>query len=94
MAQIFPESPKEDQFQSALLITRNFLNETLTFTLIVSAFNGTGQGGSFGHFKVEYDINDNLNITGGMALYQDGDYAGLENIGDNDRVSLDMKYSF
>jgi hypothetical protein len=43
---------------------------------------------------VAYDINDNLNITGGMALYQDGDYEGLENIGDNDRVSLDMKYSF
>ncbi len=94
MAQQFPESPIEDQFQSALLITRTFLNETLTFTLIVSAFNGTGQGGSFGHFKVEYDINDNLNISGGIALYQEGDYEGLENIGDNDRISLDIKYSF
>ncbi len=90
----FPNEPEEDEFQSALFITRTFLNETLTLSLIVSAFDGTGQGGSFGRFTVEYDVSDALILTAGAALYQSGYSLGFEDITNNDRVFINFQYSF
>jgi len=41
-----------------------------------------------------YDLTDNLELTGGVILYQSGDLARFRRVGDNDRLSLSIKYSF
>ena len=89
-----PDMANEDEFQSALRIEKDFLNETLTFTLLASTFGLTGQDGSFQRFSVEYDLTDSVKITGGAVLYQSGDLTRHKNIGDNDRIFLEIKYSF
>jgi len=42
----------------------------------------------------EYDLNDAIQVTGGMVLYQFGDLARFNSIGENDRLYFDIKYSF
>ena len=89
-----PDEAQEDEFQWVVRLTRDFLNEILTFTLLASTFGGTGEDGAFQRFSAEYDITDSLQIAGGVVLYKSGDLARFRNIGDNDRLFCQIKYSF
>ena len=89
-----PDTAQEDEFQWVFRLTRDFLNETLTLTLLASTFGGTGQDGAFQRLSAEYDITDSIEIAGGVVLYKSGDLARFRNIGDNDRLFCEIKYSF
>ena len=92
--ELAPDQAREDEFQWVFRLTRDFLNETLALTLLASTFNGTGQDGAFQRFSAEYDVTDSIEMTGGVVLYQSGDLARFRNIGDNDRLFCEIKYSF
>jgi hypothetical protein len=89
-----PDFQKENLFQSAIRLSRTYLNDTLTFTLLANTFGVTGDNGSFQRFTVEYDYTDSIQITAGAVLYQSGDLRRTQDIGDNDRVYLEVKYNF
>lgn len=89
-----PDNAREDEFQWVVRLTRDFLNETLTLTLLASTYGATGNDGALQRFSAEYDITDSVQITGGVVLYQSGDLAMYKNIGDNDRLFCEIKYSF
>ena len=89
-----PDEAQEDEFQWVVRLTRDFLNETLTLTLLASTYGTTGQDGAFQRFSVEYDITDAFSVNAGLVTYQSGDKAQFKHIGDNDRLFLEFKYSF
>ncbi|MBW2544027.1 MAG: DUF1302 family protein [Deltaproteobacteria bacterium] len=89
-----PDNAREDEFQWVFRLTRDFLNETLVLTLLASTYGATGQDGAFQRFSAEYDITDSVQISGGVVFYQSGDLAMYRNIGDNDRLFCEIKYSF
>jgi len=89
-----PDEANENEYQSVVRLTRNFLNETLTITLLASTFGETGQDGAFQRFTGEYDVTDSVKVTGGAVFYQSGDLARFRNIGDNDRLFVEIRYSF
>ncbi len=89
-----PDEAEEDEFQWVFRLTRDFLNETLILTLLASTYGATGEDGAFQRFSAEYDITDSVQLSGGVVLYQSGDLARFRNIGDNDRLFFDIKYSF
>ncbi|MBW2560600.1 MAG: DUF1302 family protein [Deltaproteobacteria bacterium] len=89
-----PDNAREDEFQWVVRLTRDFFNETLTVTLLASTFGGTGQDGALQRFSAEYDVTDSIQITGGVVFYKSGDLARYRNIGDNDRLFCEIKYSF
>lgn len=89
-----PDETQEDEFQWVFRLTRTFLHDTLTLTLLASTYGATGQDGAFQRFSTEYDVTDSIEITGGVVLYQSGDLAMYRNISDNDRLFFNIKYSF
>jgi hypothetical protein len=89
-----PDSAQPDECQWTARATRNFLNDTLTFTLLLSTCGSIGQDGAYQRFTAEYDITDFLQISGGVILYESGDLAAFKAIGDNDRLFCDIRYSF
>ena len=89
-----PNEAKQDRFQTALRATKDYLNDTLTITVLISLYNALGQDGAAERFTVEYDITDAVELTGGVVFYQSGDLPEFETIGDNDRVYAEIKYSF
>lgn len=89
-----PDKTFEEEFQSALRVSRDFLNETLNLTVLCLSYGATGQDGSLQRISVSYDLADALEITGGIVFYQSGDLPEMENIGDNDRIYSEIKYSF
>jgi len=88
------DQAKEDQFQSAFRLTKTFVNETITMTLLASLYGLTGDNGAFERYTVEYDVNDFLSVLCGIVTYQSGNLPEMKNIGKNDRVLAEIKYSF
>jgi len=89
-----PDGQKEDWNQLALRFTRNFLNDTLHLTMLVSSYGLFAREGGFERFQLEYDIKDNLSLTGGIVFYQSGDFPSFNEIGDNDRLLVKLEYRF
>jgi hypothetical protein len=75
-------------------VTKDWLNDTLTFTLLASAFGSDFEDGSFQRYSIAYDLTDTVTVSGGWLLYQSGEHPGFGNVGDNDRIILEAKYSF
>jgi hypothetical protein len=89
-----PDFQKEDLFEWALRITKPYLNETLKLTFLANTFGPNGDDGAVQRFSAEYDYTDSIQLTGGIVFYHSGDLRRTMGIGDNDRVYLDVQYSF
>jgi hypothetical protein len=89
-----PDDAQEDEIQSAVRISRDFLNETLNVTLLAMVYAALGQDGAMERLTLAYDWNDAISTTLGVALYQSGESPLFRDIGSNDRLFLEIKYSF
>ena len=89
-----PDNLKKISTQSAAMLTKTWLNETLSLTILASAFGTDLKKGSLQRYELIYDILDGLLVKGGLVAYQSGSTTGFNNIGDNDRLFLEFKYSF
>ena len=89
-----PDKAMEDEFQSAFRIKREFLNDTLKVTFLAQTFGVFGDDGALQRISAEYDLTDTIQLSGGFVFYTSGDLRQFQNIGDNDRLFLGIKYSF
>ncbi len=85
---------KENSLEMSLRFTWDLLNQNLHLTLLATAFGEQAQFGSFVRLSASYDVMDALNVDGGIIFYQEGDDPFWQEIGDNDRLFLAVKYSF
>ncbi|MFQ5485406.1 MAG: DUF1302 family protein, partial [Desulfobacterales bacterium] len=89
-----PDSAEEDRWISALRMTTTYFNETVTLTALALTFGLTGEDGALQRVSVEYDLTDAIEISGGALFYSSGDLKSFQAVGDNDRLYLEIKYSF
>ena len=89
-----PDGQKEDWTQVAFRFTRDFFNDTLHLTLLFSSYGIFAGEGGFERFQLEYDLTDSLKLTGGVVLYQSGDFPSFQDVGDNDRLLFEIEYRF
>lgn len=84
----------EDSFQSAVRITRNFINERLECIFLALIYGKKAEDGSIYRLTAEYELSEAILLTGGAVFYGSGDLMAFQNIGSNDRVYFDFEYSF
>ena len=89
-----PDRAQENEFQSALRLTRDFRHDTLHLRYLLTLFGHDGSDGGFQRLWVEYDLNDSVKATMGVVDYRTGDAPPFNSIGDNDRVFAELRYSF
>jgi hypothetical protein len=89
-----PDEIDKDEFQWALRIAKDLLNDTLTLTLLASTFGIKADDGAFERFDAAYDLTDGVTVRGGVVLYQSGDKGRFKDAGANDRLFLVFKTSF
>jgi hypothetical protein len=89
-----PEDAQEDSFEWALRITRSFLHDRLSLTVLAYVFGAKGQDGAFQRIQGTYDWTDEISSTVGVLLYQGGDRELLESFKKNDRVFMELEYHF
>jgi len=85
---------QENQLETALRITRTFLRERLEVTALGIVFGSYAQDGSVVRLDARYDLRDALELSGGIIFYQKGDPPPFDIIKRNDRIFLQIKYSF
>jgi hypothetical protein len=90
----FPNYAQRNALESTLRVTRTFLHERLTVTLLGVVFGIKAQDGSTVRLSAEYELREALELSGGVLLYQSGDLVAFSDVGPNDRVFLGIKYSF
>ncbi|MEA3554381.1 MAG: DUF1302 family protein [Campylobacterota bacterium] len=90
----FEMANKNYDIQYALRFTQSYINQTLDFTALYSAFGKNLEDGGFVRVWIDYDIDDKLSTSFGVINYIGGDVAQFEMIKDNDRVFASLKYSF
>ncbi len=89
-----PDFAQENEVQTVAKLVRDFANDTVQVKLLVSVFGTHGEDGAFERFQVDYDLSDDMVLTGGVVLYQSGDRGALSSIEDNDRLFLELNYYF
>lgn len=89
-----PDGQREDWTQYALRFVRDFMNDTLHLTCIVSSFGLLGAEGGFERFQLDYDISDSITVMGGVVFYESGDYPGFQDIDSNNRLLFELEYRF
>ncbi|MBU2627867.1 MAG: DUF1302 domain-containing protein [Proteobacteria bacterium] len=89
-----PDYTLQNDFQTVLRVSKDFLNDRLTLTFLGSMFGLDAKRGAFQRFSMEYDFTDTWSVLSGIVLYQSGDKIEMKKIGANDRIFFNLKYSF
>ena len=91
-----PNFRQENSQELAFRYTQNFLNDTLHMTALAVLFGWDASHGSIVRLTADYDLRDALVIGAGVVLYQDGDgeTPPFDAWGRNDRVIMNIKWSF
>jgi hypothetical protein len=88
------EGVKEDEWQTALRYQGDFLHARLHLLALISRFGEQFDEGGFGRYSAAYDLADGLTLTGGIVNFESGEKFPFTSYGDNDRLFVDLKYSF
>ena len=96
-----PDYAAEDEFQSMFRYQGDFFRDTTHLIAVISMRGFAGEDGRLGRISLKYDISDAFSMTVGAVLYQSGDeilvpvdQIVFKDIGDNDRLFLEARYSF
>ena len=89
-----PSFVRENSVEYAFRYTADWLNARLSTTLLTVLFGWKVQDGAIVRAQGSYTFRDGLVGTLGILIYEDGDLPPLSLWGNNDRVFIDLKYSF
>lgn len=89
-----PDEIGGNEFQWALRIAKDFMNDTLTLTLLASTFGIKADDGAFTRFDADFDVTDAVSVRGGVVFYQSGEKGRFKDVSASDRLFLAVKYSF
>ena len=90
----FPTFEREDSLTYAFRYSADWLNARLSTTLLAIVFGSKAQDGAILRLQGAYALRDGLILTLGVLLFQEGELPPLDTWGRNDRVFLDLKWSF
>lgn len=89
-----PDYTEKHNYQTAFRYQADFRHDTVHVIALLSFLGLGGDKGGFQRVSVKYDVTDALSATAGMVLYQSGDSMFFKDVGDNDRIFAEVKYSF
>ena len=89
-----PDFVRKNNTEYAFRWTGDWLNARLQTTVLALVFGAGFQDGAVIRAQGNYTIRDGLVFTLGILLYEAGDLPPLSDWGKNDRVFIDVKWSF
>ncbi len=95
-----PRSPElqeffeQSTFETALRISRPFFRERLDITLLGVVFGERAQDGGLFRASGEWEISDAWKLEAGWLVFVGGPDKAIGAYDDNDRLYLELKYSF
>ena len=85
---------RENNLSTAVRYTGDFLRTRLQLTAVAAIYGSSLGDGGFTRLSARYDLIDALSLTGGIVTYQHSNTIPFNTVADNDRLFIDLKYSF
>jgi hypothetical protein len=89
-----PGGPPRNDWQAAVRYQGDFQHDRLHLTLVGTFIELFDNKAGFVRASGEYELTDAIDLTLGVVFYQEGDRPPASGVGDNDRVFLDLEWSF
>ncbi len=83
-----------NEMQTAMRVTHSFLNDSLNANILLSVFGSSWENGGFTRAWLEYDVMDSVVANFGVVEYTGGEKPLMQANKDNDRLFMDISYSF
>ncbi len=90
----FPAFLRQNSTEYAIRWSADWFNARLSTTVLAVLFGYEVQDGAIVRLQGDYTIRDGLVLTAGMLIFAEGDLPPLSDWADNDRVFVDIKWSF
>jgi hypothetical protein len=85
---------RRNEIQHSLRINKSYQNQTVDLNGQISMFGKSGRDGGSFRASIDYSVNDDVSLSGGVLNFIGGDSPILESIKDNDRLFLKATYIF
>ena len=92
--QPLPGGPPRNNWQTAVRYQGDFQHDRLHLTLVGTFVELFDSAAGFVRAQGEYELTDAIDLTLGLVLYQQGERPPTSGLGDNDRLFLDLEWSF
>lgn len=88
-----PDSVVRDELQYALRITRELLHDRLLLMAFASTFGPLADRGALVRLNGSLECTDAVSLSAGVIFYRSGDKRCFIDVGDNDRIFVDLTYN-
>jgi hypothetical protein len=85
---------KNNDISYVARVSKSYINQTLNLELLYMGFGTEIAKDYVAKASVDYSINDNLSINGGIIDYYGENVEMLKMIGNNDRVYFNLKFTY
>ncbi len=89
-----PFPTEKNTHQTAFRYTADFFHNRLNVVLLATRFGESLNEGGFTRLQGKYELRDGVSLTLGAVLYHGGKQPPFDLINRNDRLFLDLKFSF
>ncbi|CAC9524450.1 hypothetical protein [uncultured Gammaproteobacteria bacterium] len=85
---------REEEYQQVVRLNQSYLNQTLDLSVVLSVMGSSAQDGGSARVSLDYAIDDETAVSGGVIDYIGGDNLAIDAYKDNDRIFATISRSF
>ena len=85
---------KKNELQQSVSFNKSYQNQTVNFSALATIIGQSTHEGGSARVQVDYVVNDNVKVSGGVIDYIGGSNPALEDIKNNDRIFVKVAYNF
>ncbi len=85
---------REEEYQQVVRFSQAYLNQTLDLSVVLSAMGNSAQDGGSARVTLDYAIDDQLSVSGGIIDYIGGDNPMIDSYQENDRMFVKLSHTF
>jgi hypothetical protein len=84
----------QKEYQQVVRFNQSYLNQTMDLSAVLSVFGARGQDGGSARISLDYALDDQTSVSGGIIDYIGGDNLTINTYKNNDRFFAIMSYLF
>jgi len=85
---------QEKEYQQVIRFNQAYFNQTLDLSVVLSAMGSSAQDGGSARVTLDYAIDDQVSVSGGVIDYIGGDNLMIDSYKENDRIFAKVTRSF
>jgi hypothetical protein len=85
---------REKEYQQVVRFNQSYLNQTFDLNVVLSAVGSSAQDGGSARVTLDYAVDDQTSVSGGMIEYIGGDNPMIDSYQENDRLFVKFGHSF